>query len=215
MNSADFEITIAGRPATLAELLPGFDEHARLGIVVTENRGGAGAAMLVLAAVSAFYDRLRAVEPDFFAYPDYFAFHVGRNRIAPSHTMGELDVFPEHKEPVVDDDAETVLRAINDRAITHLLVPDRGPNGSRPPLGRDTRSSAQRRIRTAIAYSPSRRVTDPDTAVTGGAQAEQFVTAMLGQPRSGVVVGAGGRTRETYRRLPLDAALGMLETTPQ
>jgi hypothetical protein len=205
LSSGDFQITADGRPASLAELLPGFDEHTRLGIVVTEDGAAAGASSLILAAVTGFYDRLRATESDFFAYADYFAFHVGASR----GSLRELDVFPEHKEPVVADEAEEILRAINDRGVTHLLVPEGARGGS---LGRDTRHSARRRIRTAIAYSPAGRVENPDVEITAGVQAEQFVTAMLGHPRD--IAGVDGRPRETFRRVPIDDALEMLETGP-
>jgi hypothetical protein len=206
LSGSDFEITVDGCPAAVADVLPGFDEHARLGIVVTQDGGAAGASTLVLAAVTAFYDRLRARTSDFFAYPDYFALNIGR----PHGTLRKLDVFPDHKEPVVADDAETILRAINDRGVTHLLVPEGGRGGE---LGRETRASAERRIRAAIAYSPSGRVGDPDLAIRAAPEAEQFVTAMLGHPRD--LLGDDGRTRETFRRLSLDAALGMLATAAQ
>jgi hypothetical protein len=208
LSSGDFQITAGGLPATLAELLPGFDEHTRLGIVVTEDGAGAGASSLILAAVTGFYDRLRATEGDFFAYADYFAFHVGR----PRGTLRQLDVFPEHKEPVVQDDDEAILRAVNDRGVTHLLVPDRDAAPS-TQLGRDTRHSAQRRIRTAIAYSPDGRTARPDIEITGPPEAEEFVTAMLGHHRA--LAAPDGRTRETFRRLTVDDALGMLTTAAQ
>ena len=58
----------------------------------------------------------------FFAYPDYFALHVGQ----PHGSLRKLDVFPDHKEIVVPADAESIVRAINDRGITRLLVPRKG-----------------------------------------------------------------------------------------
>jgi hypothetical protein len=208
LSSSDFEITVDGRPAAVADVLPGFDEHARLGIVITEDGGGAGASTLILAAVTAFYDRLRATEAEFFAYPDYFALNIGR----PRGTLRKLDVFPDHKEPVVADEAEAILQATNDRGVTHLLVPD-GEASRSAQLGRDSRHSAQRRIRAAIAYSPDGRVTRPDIEITAASAAEQFVTAMLGRPRD--IACENGRGRETFRRLALDDALGLLATSAQ
>jgi hypothetical protein len=213
LSSGDFEIRVGGGPATVDDLLPGFDEHARLGIVVCDDGGGAGASTLILAAVTAFYDRLRAADTEFFAYPDFFAFHVGE----PRGSLRKLDVFPAHKEPVVADEAEEVLRAINDRGVTHLLVPQDATGG---PLGRDTLHSARRRIRAAIAYSPDGRVANRDVEITAAAPAEQYVTAMLGHPRDMLghprdIAGADGRPRETFRRLALDDALEMLETGPR
>ncbi len=208
LSSSDFQITVDGHPAAVGDVLPGFDEHARLGIVIAQDGGGAGASTLILAAVTAFYDRLRAAEADFFAYPDYFALNIGRHR----GTLRKLDVFPDHKEPVVADEAEAILQATNDRGVTHLLVPDgkASPSGQ---LGRDSRHSAQRRIRAAIAYSPDGRVARPDIEITAAAAAEQFVTAMLGRPRD--IASENGRARETFRRLPLDDALGLLATPAQ
>lgn len=206
LTSDDFEIIADGAQATVDDVLPDFDEHTRLGIVITQAGGAAGASTLILAAVTAFYDRLRATGADFFAYADFFAFHVGQ----PRGSLRKLDVFPEHKEPVVADDAEAILRAINDRGVTHLLVPEGATGGT---LGPDTRHSAQRRIRTAIVYSPDGRVESPEIEITATATAEQFVTAMLGHPRD--VAGVDGRPRETFRRLALDDALLMLQTGPQ
>ena len=206
LSSDDFEIRVDGDRATVDDVLPGFDENTRLGIVITRAGGAAGASTLILAAVTAFYDRLRATGDDFFAYADFFAFHVGQSR----GSLRKLDVFPEHKEPVVPDEAEAILRAINDRGVTHLLVPEGATSGT---LGRDTRHSAQRRIRTAIAYSPDGRVESPDIEITGAARGEQFVTAMLGDPRD--VAGTDGRPRETFRRLGLDDALQMLQAGSQ
>jgi hypothetical protein len=206
LSSGDFEIRADGDRVTVDDILPGFDEHTRLGIVITRSGGAAGASTLILAAVTAFYDRLRATGADFFAYADFFAFHVGK----PHGSLRKLDVFPEHKEPVVPDEAEVILRAINDRGVTHLLVPEGATGGT---LGRDTRHSAQRRIKTAIAYSPDGRVESADVEITAAARAEQFVTAMLGHPRE--IAGVDGRPRETFRRLPLDDALAMLAAGPQ
>ena len=55
------------------------------------------------------------------------------------------------------NDAERILEAINDRGVTRLLVPDAPPGRSRPEpdLERETLHSAQRRIRTALVYSPT------------------------------------------------------------
>ena len=209
----DFELTIDGRKATIEALFPGFTEHDRLGIVIGSDLAAAGAGTLVLAAVTAFYDRLRAGQDEFFAYPDYFAFHVGGER----GSLCKLDIYPEHKEVVVADEAEQILRAINDRGVTRLLVID-GPARS-PDLGRDTRASAQRRIRTAIAYSPSGRVANADVVIKGSAVTESFVEAMLAEgcaslgctrPRAGLI--EDGRPVESYRRIGLQDALGRLRS---
>jgi hypothetical protein len=70
LRSDAFQITIAGRRATIADVCPGFDAQDRLGIVVSTPLGAAGAGTLILAAVTAFYDCLPDTGEDFFAYAD-------------------------------------------------------------------------------------------------------------------------------------------------
>ncbi|MFZ0090421.1 MAG: hypothetical protein WAL63_12990, partial [Solirubrobacteraceae bacterium] len=170
LRSEEFEIRLGDRPVTIAQLLPEFDESDRLGIVLRSDHAAAGAAGLILAVVTAFYDRLRAAQDQFFAYPDYFAFSVGR----PRGSLRKLDIYPDHKEVVVAAEPEEILRTINDRGVTRLLVPDGPPVAAE--LHRETRASAQRRLRTAIAYSPSGRVDRPDVTVVGSERGESFVT---------------------------------------
>ena len=156
--------------------------------------------------MTAFYDRLRATGADFFAYADFFAFHVGQ----PRGSLRKLDVFPEHKEPVVPDEAEAILPG-DQRPWRH------------PPARTPGRNLGDARARHAPQRPPAdqdgdrllagRRVESPDIEITAAARAEQFVTAMLGHPRD--LAGEDGRARETFRRLALDDALAMLQTGPE
>lgn len=215
LTSASFAITVNGRQAELADVLPNFGERDRLGVVVRRPCGAVGASALILAAVTAFYDVQRAKGEDFFVYPDYYLFHVGRP--LGDHKM--LDVFPGHKEVVVEDDPEELLRAINDRAITRLLVEDAEPR--EPTLERPTLASA-RHIVTALAYSPLGRVDRADVSVAGNDTTESYVSAVLDQSvgldpevRDGIRAGRQGLLRdgtpvEGYRRLDVDEALGMI-----
>lgn len=215
LTSSSFAITANGREAELADVLPNFGKWDRLGVVVRSPCGALGASGLILAAVTAFYDIQRAESEDFFVYPDYYLFHVGR-RLG-DHKM--LDVFPGHKEVVVEDDPEELLRAINDRAVTRLLVEDTVPQ--EPILERPTLASAWR-IVTALAYSPRGRVDRADVLVAGNDATESYVSAVLDQSggvdpeiRDGVRDERQGLPRdgapvEGYRRLDLDEALGML-----
>lgn len=206
LRSHDFQLGIAGAAASLEDVLPGFDEHDRLGIVITTDHGARGVAMLVLAAVTGFYDRLRAGGDLVFAYADYFAFHVGGRR----GDLRKLDVWPPHKEVVVAGDAEAVLQAVNDRGVTRLLVPDGHPGS--PTLAPETVASARRRIRTALAYDGGGRVPPGEITVCGGAEPVQFATQMLettGAPAAAV----SDVWTQTFRRLDLTEALGLLEAT--
>ncbi|HEY2316652.1 MAG TPA: hypothetical protein VGH67_00010 [Solirubrobacteraceae bacterium] len=204
LRSDAFQITVAGRAATLADVFPGFAAEDRLGIVLTADRGAAGAASLILAAITAFYDHLRARDPQFFAYADYFAFHVGGDR----GTLRKLDVYPAHKEVVVGVDAEAILEAVNDRGVTRLLVPE-GPPAT-PELARETRHSAHRRIRTALVYSPTGQTARADVFVRGSAQSDVHIRAMLGRPAT---ASADVQAAQGFRRVSLDEALGLLPTT--
>lgn len=206
LRSDEFAITVDGHPAGLSDVFPGFDEHDRLGIVIHDRLGAAGAGTLILAAVTGFYDRLRAAGEPFFAYADYFAFHVG----ADHGTLRKLDVWPPHKEVVVANDAERILEAINDRGVTRLLVPDAPAEhpGSEPVIEPDTLHSAQRRIRTALVYAPSGQTRAADVVVSGSAHSDAYIDAMLGGPLGGQAVQA--RPAQSYRRTDPRRALGLL-----
>jgi hypothetical protein len=209
LRSRDFTIAVAGETGTLDDVFPGFDGHDRLGIVIHDPLGAAGAGSLILAAVTAFYDHLRATGEPFFAYADHFAFHVG----ADHGTLRKLDVYPAHKEVVVPNEAEQILRAINDRGVTRLLVPD-GPaaadaaaDPSEPACGRETLHSAQRRILTALVYSPTGDTPGADVLVRGSAQSDSYIDAMLGSPEGKA---QEPRPAQSFRRIHPHQALGLL-----
>jgi hypothetical protein len=238
LRSDEFAITLAGEPAAIHEVLPDFDDHDRLGVVVRQPCGGVGASGLLLAAMAAFYELQRARDPAFYIYADYFLFEVGG--LLGDHSM--LDVWPTHKEVVVPDEPGALLEAINDRAITWLIVEDREPTGAE--LARGAVASARNRIRGAFAYSPQGRVADADLRIGGNDRTESYVNHVLDPAgllptlandttagyteavarRAGEVAPAvrariraqrdalreHGRTVETYRRITLDQALALL-----
>lgn len=216
LTSDSFDIRVDGSPARLPDVFLGFGEHDRLGVIVYEPCGALGASALILATVTAFYDVHRERGEDFFIYPDYFLFHVGGPR--GDHNM--LDIWPGHKEPVVPDNAEEILRAVNDRGVTRLLVHDGVPGYA--ALERESTASARDRIVTTLAYSPRGRVDDGDVAVAGNEVTERYVEAVLEQSASidvdvrnairasRLTLLDGGRSVETYRRISLDEALALL-----
>src|SRR3954447_8304104 len=190
--------------------MPGFEDRDRLGVVVRRPCGVVGASALLLAAVTAFYDVQRARAEDFFVYSDYFVFHVGR-RLG-SHNR--MEIWPPHKEVVVADDPEELLRAINDRGVTRLLVEDGAPGpGS---VARETIASARDRILTSVAFSPNGRARDADVSIVSNEVTESYVDAVLEQSRDipaaerDRIAAArrqlveGDRPVETYRRIGLD-----------
>ena len=218
LTSSSFVVTAHGQTITVPELFPGFDERDRLGIVVRSPCGAVGASALILAAITAFYDIQRQRARDFFIYPDYFLFHIG----GPLGDHKMLDIFPSHKEVVVENSPEDVLRAVNDRAVTRLLVEDTlasEPSGE-AKLGCATLASAN--ILSAIAYSPGGRVAGADLSVAGNTATEGYVSDVIDQSQG---VGANtkedvrarrrnileaGRPVETYRRLTVEEALAKL-----
>ena len=223
LDSAHFRIEVGGRAATIHDVLPGFDETDRLGIVVRRPCAAVGASALILAAVTAFYDIQRARSDEFFIYPDYFVFHVGR--LLGRHNR--LDIWPAHKEVVVADDPEEALRAINDRGVTRLAVEDGVPGVG--AFARETLASARARIVTALAYSAGGRTDGADVAIVSGDVAEGYVAGVLEQSleippaererlaaaRRRLRTDPDGAPIETYRRVALDEALGLLATRPE
>ena len=218
LTSASFTLELSGQTVTIPELFPGFDARDRLGIVVHHPGGALGASVLILATITAFYDMQRARGDDFFIYPDYFIFHVGQQH--GNHSM--LDIWPDHKEVVVANEPEAVLRAINDRAITRLLVPDGRPGN--PSFARATLASGW--LRSALAYAPTGRAQDADVTAAGNTVTESYVSAVINESaqldsekkatlRDGrEQVMETGRPVEHYRRVSLDIARALLASEP-
>ena len=164
-----------------------------------EPCGAVGASLLLLAAITAFYDAQRARSDRFYIYPDYFLFHVGRPH--GDHSM--LDVWPSHKEVVVPDDPEAILEAINDRAITWLVVPDREP--AAVPRRRASRRGPEcRRLRAG--RSPQRASRAPATGSWRRSAIRRPAASRHGDVRI-----AGNEVTESYARAVLDPE-GVLAT---
>ena len=227
-----------GRAARLEDLFEGFGEQDRLGVVMSRPCGAVGASALIAATITAFYDLHRARGEDFFVYPDYYLFHVGR----PLGDHARLDVWPRRKEVVVREEPQAVLEAIDDRAITRLVTEDGAP--AEAELDDEVVASARGRIRTCLAYSPAGRVADADVEIAANPVTEGYVEAIL-DPESRIerlraegntariasiesrlgeverdvrmrILGEragllrGGVPVETYRRISLNEALGLL-----
>ena len=211
-----FGIEVAGRRARLGDLFEGFEERDRLGLVLSRPCGALGASALISATITAFYDIQRSRGPDFFIYPDYYLFHVGR----PLGDHGRLDVWPRRKEVVVGREPQQILEAINDRATTRLVVEDGAPG--EPALKEEDVAGARARIVSCLAYSASGRAADADVRIASNSVTEGYVEAVL--ERSGEIepelrseitlarreLFVDGVPVESYRRIGLDEALGLL-----
>jgi hypothetical protein len=173
LRSSSFEVRVDGRPAGIPDLFEGFGEQDRLGVVMRSPCGAVGASTLITATITAFYDLYRARGDEFFVYPDYYLFHVG----GPLGDHARLDVWPRRKEVVVGEEPQAILEAIDDRAITRLVVEDGAPAGA--DLDDEVVASARGRIATCLAYSPAGRVADADVEITGNSVTEGYVEAIL------------------------------------
>ena len=159
LRSSAFEITVDGREAGLPDLFEGFGEHDRLGVIVGRPGGGLGASALITATITAFYDLQRARGPDFFVYPDYYLFHLGR----PLGDHSRLDIWPAHKEVVVTAEA-AAGPARRQRPRDHAAR-SRGRRAGRAALGARRACQRPRPHRNCLAYSASGRVRGADVRV--------------------------------------------------
>jgi len=163
--------------------MPSIDAHSRLGVVERRQFDALGATAFICSCVGAFYDLYRqdrvstasvvvdTIDDDdtrvaeyleengFYAYPDFYTFQAAAEPV----DYRWFDIWPDHKQVHVETDPEPALRAINDRAITTLLVPNESP--SPPSLDPETRESAARRIESCYLYSPDGDLDDPDASI--------------------------------------------------
>lgn len=242
MRSTDFEYTVDGRPATLEDIFPLFNRHDRVGVVVRQPGGSIGASALIMAAMTRFYDfhreRLGNKSGQLRIYPEFYMFHAGKRQM--DHYW--MDIWPPHKEVDVADEPEQILEAINDRGITRLLVQDTPPtrtvslhespsDGKLDPLKAtflsETVNSAASRILTALAYSPVGRTCRADISVKSCPAVEKCVLASINHSQelsellrkqlqsSRQALISNGRATETYRRVSLSDAIGMLTTSTE
>ena len=240
IKSNDFEIHMNGVKSSIDEVFPGFDPLDRVGVITRHVSGALGASALLMAAIARFYDFYRGSlgnKPGKLRiYPDFYIFHIGR-RYTEHYWM---DIWPPHKEVVVEDDPEQILEAINDRGITRLLVPDAPsmkiksyytiPGNLEIEPGtavflQETISSAKKRIKTCIAYSPTGRIENSNIEIKSSENTEKNVSFCLRDSNSLSVatrhelklqreeLQMDGRIVETYRTISLQEALSMLSAS--
>ncbi|MBM7570216.1 hypothetical protein [Aquibacillus albus] len=224
INSQDFTIMIDDKKSSLTDVFLGFNETDRIGIVVRCDGGGIGASTILLAAVTKFYDfyrsKLENNSERLRIYPDYFIFHVGNHHM----NHAPLDIWPGHKEVVVEDNPEQILEAINDRGITRLIVEDINPTPA--TFLRETVSSAQNRIVSVLAYSTTGRVNQADVTIKASSKIEKFVVDSLkrsenvsNQEREELInkrkfLHSKDYIVETFRRIEQSDALLKLASSP-
>jgi hypothetical protein len=119
MKKAMFRAERAGAAVDPYDVLD-WDVRDRLGVVIDRPVGALGAGLMILLATAAFYDapdKRRRSRP---LYPEIYLFHAG----GPWGTFIQFDFWPSHKEVFVSPDPRDLLAAINNRGITHLVLPE-------------------------------------------------------------------------------------------
>lgn len=215
IEAGDISYEVDGQPVARDEVLPPISVASRVGVVMGDGAGGLGAGNFVLASVIGFYDSLGRLKTDFFEYPDFYTSQASANPA--DYQM--LDVYPDHKNVAVDPSAESILRAVNDRAVDVLLVPNRSPGT--PDIEDVTRRSAERRIESCFLYSPSGRldgdgftITVPRSPVEDWYETTANSTTVTTDVEGWRTdLGRPGRISQQFRQLPLDRALEHLPTS--
>jgi hypothetical protein len=157
-KSSSFAITKDGSPADRDVILD-WDVRDRLGVLMDRPVGALGAGLLIFLAITAFYDcpqRKRRRTP---IYPDIFLFHVGGRW----GLFSMFDFWPDHKEVFVPADPREVLRAVNNRGITHLILPERQRRATAHRF-KEPQAAADR-LKKCFAYSPSGLVPGGDIVI--------------------------------------------------
>lgn len=191
-----FALTIEGRRATRAEVLPGWGPSSRLGILINEPYGAIGASLLIQLAVTAFYDAQPARRTEAPQYPEIYLFHVG-GRYGDHRPF---DFWPPRKEVFTGKETLEVLEAINDRAITTLALPETlspaskdasaGLEASGAPWS-ETNSFLER-VSDVFLYSATGRVSSADLEIHGLEDALERSVERATEPR---------RSLDWYRKL--------------
>ncbi|WP_336022360.1 hypothetical protein [Halobellus salinisoli] len=214
LDRPDIRYRSDGRPVSRDAVLPPIDVTDRVGIVTETGTGGLGAGAFLLSCVTAFYDRLRETAEGFFEYPNYYTFQT----TAEPADYGMLDVYPSHKNVSVEADAERLLRAITDRAVSILVVPDGEPRTPPSAIDDVTRRSAERRIEHCYAYAPDGDLDDAEFSIRHPRQpAEEWYRAVFESAGGGSAAyrtpsttSGGEEITQGFRRISVERALTSL-----
>jgi hypothetical protein len=212
LRGTDFKITHDGKATRHADLFSSFRDTDRLAIVVPSRFEGIGAVTLIMAYVTAFYDRYRERGPEFYAYPDFFTFQ----REAPCADYCMFDIWPYHKNIHVPDVGQQTSEAIAGRGVNVLLVPD--TDAREVEISPVERESLRRNVQHCFAYSGSGTAVSSDLVIECRNELlRSYALAVLDSvPADDSVVEqrrewearlAGETVRQTFRKLDLEDAL--------
>lgn len=171
-----YEVDMAGQPAEREAVFPDWNARDRFGIVLYEPLAALGAVHLIQLACMRFYDSKPSRRTDRKIYPEIFAIHVGQWQ----GMHGNMDFWPARREVLVPDDHQEILAAINDRGITRLAIPERAPRGL--PHRRKEEDCALDWLTTAVVYSPSGRVAEPDFTIRSNSARSEIDVQRIFRP---------------------------------
>lgn len=165
-----FAATRRGSAIALEEVIPAWRANDRLGIVIREPFGSLGASLLLQVAALFHYEVEPSRRSERPQYPQLYAFHVG-SRFG-DHSS--FDIFPPRREVLVSEDPAELLGAINDRAITRLLVPDTPPRDleyiAASMSGWTDEAAFRESVKSAWAYGAAGTVDAADLMVSSQAE---------------------------------------------
>ena len=159
LRGTDFKIEWRGEAVTHAEFFSPVRETDRVGVVIPHRLEGIGAITLIMAFVTAFYDRYRERGSEFFAYPDFFTFQ----RDTPCADYCAFDIWPYHKNVHVSVDMQQTAEAVTGRGVTALLVPDKDVR--EVVIAPVELESLRRTVRRCFAYSETGTTAPSDLAI--------------------------------------------------
>lgn len=211
LRASDFTYRADGTVVDREEVMPAVGPETRVGVAMGTGAEGTAAGNFVLSCVTAFYDHLRQTREDFFEYPNYYTFQTTDDPA--DYRM--LDVYPDHKNVALDPDGEQLVRAITDRAIDVLVVPE---TDAEPAVEDVTRHSAERRVDHCYRYAADGKLDDADFSVAVSAEpARDWYETTLDSMEERVSLESRewlARDRETivqeFERIDLDEALASL-----
>ncbi|MFV0375151.1 hypothetical protein [Microbacterium sp.] len=181
LRESDFELELDGAVVGAEKILPRWSRHDRVGVVTRTPFGALRASLLMQLAMSMYY----AFDPrrggDAAQYPPVFVFCVGDEATGDYSSM---DVWPARRSLHLPDDPYVVLGAIQDRAITRLIVPaspaHRADYALRAPSGWTDVHAAVEHTASAFAYDEHGELGGHDVTIRAGtANPERIVRDVL------------------------------------
>ena len=140
-----------------------WESHDRLGVIVDRPLGALGASLLIQLVTAKFFaidHGSRRTRP---LYAENYLFQIGGR-------WGDFSTFdfaPPRREIFLPADPAVVIEALNDRGITHLLVPDGPARPATFPF--KERDTARDRIKMCWAYGIDGTAQDSDLLITTSA----------------------------------------------